>query len=126
MLVNKINLVLSLLLVSVFSLSTVFGVPYDDPKPKRLIDNTASISQLYDMQLGEQDSPLISDRLKYFHHFECNLAAVAVFYQTKLKVLFQKQEHIILSIMPRLNKILLYRHKTLLSHLQNNNPSILS
>ena len=126
MLVKKVNLVLSLLLISVFSLSTVFGVPFDDPKPKRLLDNTAAISQLYDSQLGDQDSPPITTRLQYFHTFELNLAVVAENYQNKLRVMFQKQKQVILSITPRVKNTLFYRHKILLSHQQTHNPFILS
>ena len=119
MLKNK-PLILCLLFIAVFSLSTVFGVPMGEAHPKQNFDPTPAISQPNFTDFIEQDLPFFATILKYYPFIiEDGFATFNQNYQNKVRVLLEKQLQLVLSVVSISAIYFLYLYPKLISRQQS-------
>jgi hypothetical protein len=109
------SFILCFIFITVFSLSTVFGVPVDEAHPKQRLDNTPAISQPYLAQFIEQDLAFAATNFKYYY-FVSNItfAASIQHFQRKVLVSLEKQLQLVLSVVAisTIYFLYLYQKKT--------------
>ncbi|OIQ46363.1 MAG: hypothetical protein BM565_12070 [Gammaproteobacteria bacterium MedPE] len=111
---HKVISVLGLLLIAIFSLSTVFGLPLDNVHPKRHIDNTPQIAQqgsTGELILGAL-SPAITT--SYLLLLNGAFSDIIDYVQQSLSVTFKHQNTVFLSALINFKQRLIHIfHKTI-------------
>lgn len=114
--VKSKSVILCFLFLTVFSLSTVFGVVIGEAHPKQRLDHTPDISQPYLAHLIDQNLPFPAVNSTYYHFLnDVDFGEFIQRYQREVLVSLKKQWQLILSVVAISNIYFLYLYQKIIS-----------
>jgi len=115
MLIKQKYLVLGLLLITIFSLNTVFGTQLAEAHPKKHIDRTSSFSQSYTPHVNDLESHPTQCIFEHVYLLGQNLVSTVYSYQATVMVTLLQQKRVILLITAFSNSNFVYLQRKILS-----------
>lgn len=111
---NRKLITIGLLLIAIFSLSTVFGLPVGDSHPKKHIDNVPYATVHHDADNVDLTAFLPVIVTNYLSLFGDDITDILAHLHQSLSVTFKNQKSVLLSALINFKQRLLYIfHKTI-------------